>query len=57
MIAAEIATRNTTGSDRCPVDARTAAAIRLVSPGTGAPADSMRISPNRIPYPKLAGTW
>ena len=30
-------------------DARTAAAIRLVSPGTGRPADSIRISPKRIP--------
>src|SRR6185437_12604425 len=57
MIAAEIATTKTTGSDRFPADANTPAAIRLVSPGTGAPADSTRISPNRTAYPRLAGTW
>ena len=49
MTAAEIATAKTIGSDRCPSDARTPAAIRLVSPGHGAPADSIRISANRIP--------
>src|SRR6185437_15610699 len=57
MIAAEIATTKTAGSDRFPADANTPAAIRLVSPGTGAPADSTRISPNRTAYPRLAGTW
>jgi hypothetical protein len=46
-IAAVMATTNTIGSDMLPDDASTLAAIRLVSPGTGAPADSTRIRPNR----------
>src|SRR3954451_16131300 len=57
MIPAAAAVAITNSISRCPCEARTAAVISAVSPGTGTPLDSTPTSRASSGYPMLPGTF